>query len=213
MCGQLLRHMYGTRMAADGWQEEYSTLLVRLGFKQGAACPNVFRHPERDIVCSVHGDDFTSSGPAKALDWFEQSIAKEYEVTIGPRLGPGPADAKEGRALDRVIRWCGDRIEYEADPRQVERLVAECGLTGAKTVATPGVKATFKDLEGDEDLPRHLHTAFRGAAARANYLAADRIDGQFACKEVCRWMAKPTEQAWKALKRVCRYMLSAPRLA
>ncbi len=25
MCGELLRHMYGTRMAADGWQEEYST--------------------------------------------------------------------------------------------------------------------------------------------------------------------------------------------
>ena len=37
MCGQLLRHMYGTRPAADGWQEEYSTLLIRLGFHQGAA--------------------------------------------------------------------------------------------------------------------------------------------------------------------------------
>ena len=27
-CGELIRHMYGTRPAADGWQEEYSTLLV-----------------------------------------------------------------------------------------------------------------------------------------------------------------------------------------
>ncbi len=25
MVAQLLRHMYGTRMAADGWQEKYST--------------------------------------------------------------------------------------------------------------------------------------------------------------------------------------------
>ena len=29
---RLLRHMYGTRAAADGWQEEYSTLLVKLDF-------------------------------------------------------------------------------------------------------------------------------------------------------------------------------------
>jgi len=30
MCGLLARHMYGTRGAADGWQEEYSTTLVSL---------------------------------------------------------------------------------------------------------------------------------------------------------------------------------------
>ena len=27
-CAKLLRHMYGTRSAADGWQEEYSSFLV-----------------------------------------------------------------------------------------------------------------------------------------------------------------------------------------
>ena len=67
-CALLLRHMYGTRGAADGWQEEYITMLVRNGFKQGNACPNLFRHPENDIVCSVHGDDSTSSGSNTALD-------------------------------------------------------------------------------------------------------------------------------------------------
>ena len=97
-------------------------------------------------------------------------------------------------------------MEYEADPRQVERLVAECGLEGAKAVATPSVKPTFKQLEEDTPLPSHLTTAFRGAAARANYLAADRVDMQYACKEVCRWMTKPTVYAWESLKRLCRYL-------
>ena len=59
MCGLLLRHMYGTRAAADGWQEEYSTSMVKLGFVQGDASPNVFRHYGRQITASVHGDDFT----------------------------------------------------------------------------------------------------------------------------------------------------------
>ena len=79
-------------------------------------------------------------------------------------------------------------------------------------MSTPGVKAGFKELEEDEELPARLHTAFRAAAARANYLAADRIDAQFACKEICRHMARPTQQSWKALKRLCRYLLGRPRL-
>ena len=212
MCARLLRHMYGTRSAADGWQEEYSTFLVGLGFKQGNACPNAFYHEQHQIATSVHGDDLTSSGSATALDWLEASISEHYEVTIAPRMGPGEGDAKEGRVLNRIIRWCGNRIEYEADPRQVERLVAECGLEGAKAVATPGVKATFTQLAEDVELPAHLNTPFRGAAARGNYLAADRIDVQFACKEVCRSMARPTQHAWEALKRVCRYLNRVPRL-
>jgi hypothetical protein len=212
MCAQLLRHMYGTRPAADGWQEEYSTLLVSLGFRQGDACPNVFYHPQRQIATSVHGDDFTSSGPKPSLDWLEAAVGEKYELDIGPRLGPASSDQKEGRVLNRVIRWMDDRIEYEADPRQIERLVAECGLEGAKSTATPGVRATFKKLEEDAELPAHLNTAFRGAAARGNYLSADRLDVQFACKEVCRWMSRPTSHAWEALKRVCRFLNGAPRL-
>ena len=94
MVGELIRHMYGTRMAADGWQEEYSTFLVELGFTQGMGHPNVFKHHSRNIACSVHGDDSTASGPCDDLDWYEQEVGKKYEITVGPRLGPGPNDAK-----------------------------------------------------------------------------------------------------------------------
>ena len=63
-------------------------------------------------------------------------VAEEYAIAVGPRLGPGVQDAKEGRALHRVSRWCEEHIEYDADPRQVERLIAECGLEGAKGYVT-----------------------------------------------------------------------------
>ena len=39
ICGLLLKQMYGTQAAADGWQQEYSTTIIELGFKQGVACP------------------------------------------------------------------------------------------------------------------------------------------------------------------------------
>ena len=133
-------------------------------------------------------------------------------MSLAERPGPGADDGKEARALNRVVRWCEDRIEYEADPRQAERLIPECGLSGAKSVATPGVKATFSELESDEPLGQRLHTPFRGSAARSNYLCADRVDIQFAGKEVCRYMAEPTPNAWNSVKRICRFLVGQPRL-
>ena len=64
----------------------------------------------------------------------------------------------------------------------------------------------------DVGLQGHLGTTFRGAAARGNYLSADRFDLQLSCKEVCRAVAKPTKHAWASLKRICRYLSRAPRL-
>ena len=75
MIGKLLRHMYGTRAAADGWQEEYSAFLVeKLGMCQGTSSPCVFRHSSRALVMSVHGDDFTTVGAKRDLDWLEAQM-------------------------------------------------------------------------------------------------------------------------------------------
>ena len=76
-----------------------------MGFVQGTSTPCVFRHHERDIIVTVHGDDFTSVGPKDDLDWYEQPMKEHYELTIQPRLGPGNDDAKEGLILNRVVRY------------------------------------------------------------------------------------------------------------
>ena len=63
-CAILLKHMYGTRSAADGWHCEYAGLLTgELGFTAGLASPCTFWHRDRILRCSVYGDDFTTSGP------------------------------------------------------------------------------------------------------------------------------------------------------
>ena len=123
---------------------------------------------------------------------------------MGGRLGPGPNDDKEATVLNRVIRWTPQGIEYEADPRQVERLLEEMDLDGdgVKGLVTPGTKMLAHQVESETELPESEHTKFRGLAARANFLAADRIDIIFAAKEVCRFMSKPTTLAVVALKRL-----------
>ena len=98
---------------------------VDMGFVQGIACPCIFSHAERDIVVTVHGDDFTAVGPSFQLDWYEAALESNYELKKGGRLGPGPQDDKEASCLNRIIRWCSDALDYEADPRQIEKLIEE----------------------------------------------------------------------------------------
>ena len=142
MCGLLRRHMYGTRRAAEGWQDEYSSSLLEMGFHQGPAFPCVFHHRPRGVNVSVHGDDFTAAGPKAELDWFEGEMKTRYELTVGGRLGPGATDDKEASVLNRIVRWTDQGFEHEADPRQVERLLEEIelGEGGVKSVVTLGVK-------------------------------------------------------------------------
>ena len=134
--------MYGTQRAADGWQNEYSSSLLDMGFSQGSASPCVFHHRARGIIISVHGDDFIAAGPKVELDWFENEMKARYELTVGGRLGPGPADDKEASVLNRIVRWTESGFEYEADPRQAEKLLEELissmGSRPCQIVSTPG---------------------------------------------------------------------------
>ena len=116
--------------------------------------------------------------------------------------------------LNRVVRSTRDGLEYEADPRQGEKLLRDFQLDGegVKDAATPGVKATREQLDADVLLERSKHTPYRAVVARANYLASDRPELQYGAKEICRWMSSPTDLALRALTRLGRYLVGHRRL-
>lgn len=115
--------------------------------------------------------------------------------------------------LNRVRRYTTEGFEYEADPRQAEKLLEGLKLDdGCNKAATPGLKPLVEQLEKDLPLPTGGHTEFRGLAARSNYLSADRIDLQFSAKEICRFMSAPTDTSMIAIKRMGRYLLGHKRL-
>ena len=84
--------------------------------------------------------------------------------------------------LNRIVRWTSQGIEFEADPRQVEKLLREIELEGASGAVTPGVKILAHPVEDEAGLPEREFTPFRALAARANYRAAERIDVLYAGK-------------------------------
>ena len=104
-------------------------------------------------------------------------LEQHYELTEAHRLGPGAEDDKEARVLNRIVRWTDAGIEYEADPRQAEKLLRDLKVDdGVKSVSTPGVKVTKDQLDADDPLPKDKASPYRAVVARANYLASDRPD-------------------------------------
>ncbi len=86
-------------------------------------------------------------------------------------------------------------------------------LQDAKAVSTAGEEdKPWKQQEEEVELDVAQSTEYRALAARANYLAVDRVDIQFAVKELCKSMAKPTVGDKRKLKRLARYLVGRPRL-
>jgi len=215
VCGKLNFSLYGTRDAAHNWEEAYSQFLISIGFQQGLSSPCIFRHPVRDIITVVHGDDFTSLAVEDNLKWLSNQFKSKFEIKDKGILGPDPNDAKEVRLLNRVVAWERDGIRLEADQRHAEILVRQLGLEEAKGLELPGTKDSSEE-DGDENSHQPVDarqaTLYRACAARCNFLSLDRPDIQFPAKEVSRGMANPTPADFIKLKRLARYIKQYPRV-
>ena len=122
--GRLVKCMYGTRDAAQGWENTYRRALKTLGFWRGRASPCVFSHESREVFLTVHGDDFFATGAPDDLDWFEKALLKTFEGKVKGRLTQ--AD-DELRILNRIVRRTDAGYEWEADQRHAEMLIKSSG--------------------------------------------------------------------------------------
>ena len=123
------------------------------------------------------------------------------------------ATIKKWVILGRTVKWIADGIEYEADPRHAEVMVKVSRLEGANGVKTPGEEEkSWATEENGRPLSAPEAREYRGLAARANYLGQDRADICYAAKEACRGMAAPTQGDLRALRRLARYLVQAPRV-
>ena len=115
------------------------------------------------------------------------------------------------KILNRIIRYTENGIELEADLRHAEIIVSQLGLTESKELSCPSAEEVKR--EDDEiELNAEYTTQYKSIVARANYLANDRPDIQYAVKKLATNMASPTNRNWQELKRLGRYLKGKPRL-
>ena len=209
----LRRWLYGMRKAAAGWEADYAGRLGAIGFRRGRGAPTLFVNLVTGVRVVVHGDDFTCSGRRKELEAVRQKMREWYDIKDRGIMGSSVNEIKEVTILGRTVRWTAEGIEYEADEKHRKELLKEEGLVEqSKAVVGPSVKEKT-DMDDDEtDLGREEARKFRGSAARLNYLGQDRPDIQFATKEICQGMSRPTVGGLRKIKRAVRYLVGARRL-
>ena len=206
--------MYGTRDAAKNWQECYTSHLESIGFIAGVANPCLFVNHNHKLKTLVHGDDYVTTGSREGLKWMKGELEKKFKIKTSI-IGSEEEDEKELKILNRIIRMTPKGIEYEADLRHAELISEEMLVSDSKGVDTPGVREDDKegeDGESEAPLPKFESTQYRAIAARANYLAADRSDIQYAVKEICKKMSAPVASDWRKLKRLAKYLVKHPRM-
>ena len=94
-------------------------------------------------MITVQGDDLIVCGLAASLNWLRAQFEARFEITCQV-LGPERGQQQEVRILNRVLRWCKNGIEYEANERHAEIAIRDLGLDGAKALGTPGTREDKK---------------------------------------------------------------------
>ena len=112
--------------------------------------------------------------------------------------------------VNRLISWTEHGIELEADPRHVELVLEQLGLTKAASVTTPLVKS--KGDEEESPLTDQEAGYYRSIAMRIGYLSMDRPDMLRTVRELAKGLKSPTSFHWTLLKRAARYLKGVPRL-
>ena len=125
-----------------------------------------------------------------------------------PDARNSPCDMdKRGTILHRTLV---DGPAWEPNTADVVMKVSKKGFK-PKRVGAKAAKALEFESKG-EILNQSEATLFRALAARANYLAMDRPECAYATKELCRFFSTPTKTGVEQLKKLIRYLASAPRL-
>ena len=126
--------------------EEYTQKLANLGFTAGRATPCNFWCQENEVFITVHGNDFTATGPMRSLEWLRKGLEQACEIK-SDFWGPGiEGCSEEIRVLNRVLRWTDNGLEYEQDQRHADLIIEQAGVANSKLVLTP----CCSDSEGDE---------------------------------------------------------------
>ena len=127
-------------------------------------------------------------------------------------LGHRQRLVNEGKILNRIVRATKDGWEYEADQRHGEYIIQAMGLSEANGLSNPGEESKpWQETEDEQSLDVKDSSEYRALAARANFLALDRADIQFAVKEICATMSNPTRGCKRKLKRHVRYLIGVPK--
>lgn len=198
---KLQRSLYGLKQSARAWNKTANQVLEQLEFKRGYADTCLYSRKEKDgqlTYILLYVDDLLIAGSSPNIT-----------CTVGKELNK----YFKTKDLGEVSHYLGIQIEREEDGSfllnqrsKISRMLEDYGLTDSKPTMTP-METNFLSSMTDDSKKLTNNKLYRQAVGSLLYIATvSRPDIAASIGFLCRCVESPTENHWKAVKRVIRYL-------
>jgi hypothetical protein len=202
----LLKGLYGLKQGGRKWFKRLEEVLLQLGFARIRADGSIFIWANNDVrvICPVFVDNITFASKSKAkIAELKAAIAEHFKLR-----NLGPTTFQLGVEITREHL---QRTLHLSQRRYTQDLLERYGFVDSSPVSMPmdpSVSLTSAHtLSMPEDKAFMCTVPYVSAVGALMYLAiAMHPDIAFAVGVLCRFMARPGPEHWKAVKHLFRYL-------
>uniref|UniRef100_A0AAV1UWV9 Integrase catalytic domain-containing protein n=1 Tax=Peronospora matthiolae TaxID=2874970 RepID=A0AAV1UWV9_9STRA len=197
-CLELIKAIYGLKQASRVWNETFDEFIRSIGFQASGfdPCLYIMTSEGHCVFVLVYVDDVLVTGSSlEMIARTKNDLKTRFEMTDSGKcafvLGIELLDGEDGS-----VTMC--------QRRYVDDVLKRFGMDECKAVASPvdvSSRLVPSNSASKVDVP------FREAVGALMHLTtATRPDIAFAVSFVSRFMEKPQEEHWVAVKRIFRYL-------
>lgn len=211
---KLERALYGLKTSPKKWNQRFGVEMTKLGLENDLhePCLYTWRKEGRMVTLVLYVDDIllTGNDPEKLAE-IKEHLNRVFEMkNLGePKTFLGMEIARSREENHMIIN----------QPKYIEQMLEKFNMAECKPQSTPMVTRQVTNRnrrkeaneENDNLVTEITGAPYREAIGSLMYLAnATRPDISFAVNYLARRQSKPTEEDWKNVKRVFRYLRGTP---
>jgi hypothetical protein len=194
---RLKKALYGLRQAPRAWNTKLDSTLKQLGFIQSPLEHGLYARGTGNarLLVGVYVDDLIIVGSgAKIINDLKEQMKGKFRMSdLGVLSFYLGIEVKQG---PKGITLCQSAY--------AQRIVEKAGLEGCNPCATP-MEPRLK-LSKESSVPPVDCTMYRSLIGSLRHLVNTRPDIAYAVGYMSRFMEKPTQEHFGAVKRIIRYI-------
>lgn len=198
---QLKRSIYGLKQSPRCWNTALDSQLKKMGFIQTTSDPCLYVSSEGEpFIIAVYVDDILLAGKTDSrIVEVKNALASKFNVKDMGEL-------KYFLGVKVIQDIAGGNV-WIGQPSYTETILQQFSMTEAKSVKTP-VNPSIKLSKATDESKCVDPEMYQSAVGKLLYLSTrTRPDVTFAVCNVAKYTSNPTEEHWKAVKHILRYLV------
>ncbi|KAG8496501.1 hypothetical protein CXB51_008983 [Gossypium anomalum] len=197
---RLNKSLYGLCQTPRAWFHTLKQYLTdMLGFHASKADPSLFIRTSSDsqLLLMAYVDDIVITGSSgTAIDTVVRQLHSKFAL----------------KDMGRLNFFLGIEVHttsqgmYLAQRKYVQEILTKAGITGAAATPTPMV-CMPKLVAAGESQPFPDSYLYRSTVGMLQYFCITRPDLSFCVNKLSQYMNSPSDNHWRAVKRVLRYLI------